>query len=104
MLVSKSAGKQMKQSKNGYKPSKIVQKIFADLFVNSSAIRRLTASFFTPADSLPQSLVTVILPAGEGHDCSIALGLIPGKPTPDVFQFIAAPGHNQGAALIFSKF
>ena len=36
-LVSKDAGKQMERSKNGYKPSKIVQKMFADLFVCTSA-------------------------------------------------------------------
>ena len=34
-LISKSIGKQMKQSKNGYKPSLIIQKMFADLFVYS---------------------------------------------------------------------
>ena len=31
-LFSKSAREQMKQSRNGYKLSKFVQKIFADLF------------------------------------------------------------------------
>ena len=38
MLFSKSAGKQIERSKNGYKPSKIVQKMFADLFGNTIAI------------------------------------------------------------------
>ena len=36
-LFSKSAREQMKQSRNGYKLSKFVQKIFADLFGYSSA-------------------------------------------------------------------
>ena len=31
-LFSKSAGKQIERSKSGYKPSKIAQKMFADLF------------------------------------------------------------------------
>ena len=50
----------MKQSRNGYKLIKFVLKIFVDLFVYINTICRLTASFFTPADSRPQSLVTVI--------------------------------------------
>ena len=33
ILASKSAGKQIERSKSGYKPSKIAQKMFADLFV-----------------------------------------------------------------------
>ena len=37
ILASKSAGKQIERSKSGYKPSKIAQKMFADLFVYSSA-------------------------------------------------------------------
>ena len=37
-LVSKSVRKQMEQSKNNYKPSKIVWKMFVDLFVYSGAI------------------------------------------------------------------
>ena len=32
ILASKSAGKQIERSKSGYKPSKIAQKMFADLF------------------------------------------------------------------------
>lgn len=32
ILASKSAGKQIERSKGGYKPSKIAQKMFADLF------------------------------------------------------------------------
>ncbi|MEY8389352.1 hypothetical protein AALC17_19150 [Oscillospiraceae bacterium 38-13] len=36
-LVSKSAGKQMGRSKSGYKPSKIAQKMFADLFGDAGA-------------------------------------------------------------------
>ena len=35
ILASKSAGKQIERSKSGYKPSKIAQKMFADLFVYS---------------------------------------------------------------------
>ena len=35
ILASKSAGKQIERSKGGYKPSKIAQKMFADLFVYS---------------------------------------------------------------------
>lgn len=37
-LLSKSAGKQMEWNKSGYKPAKIVYKIFADLFVYCIAI------------------------------------------------------------------
>ena len=37
-LASKSAGKQIERSKSGYKPSKIAQKMFADLFVDRGAI------------------------------------------------------------------
>jgi hypothetical protein len=36
-LFSKSAREQMKQSRNGYKLSKFVQKIFADLFGDAGA-------------------------------------------------------------------
>ena len=55
----------MKQSRNGYKLIKFVLKIFVDLFVYINTICRLTASFFTPADSRPQSLVTVICLPGR---------------------------------------
>jgi hypothetical protein len=37
ILASKSAGKQIERSKSGYKPSKIAQKMFADLFAGISA-------------------------------------------------------------------
>ena len=36
-LFPKSARKQMSWSKNSYKPSKNIQKIFADLFVDTGA-------------------------------------------------------------------
>jgi len=37
ILASKSAGKQIERSKSGYKPSKIAQKMFADLFGDAGA-------------------------------------------------------------------
>ena len=46
-LFSKSAREQMKQSRNGYKLSKFVQKIFADLFVDTGAIHRLITLLLT---------------------------------------------------------
>ena len=37
-LVSKSARKQMEQSKNNYKPSRIVWKMFVDLFLGACGL------------------------------------------------------------------
>ena len=51
ILASKSAGKQIERSKSGYKPSKIAQKMFADLFVYSGADFELVTWTSTDPDS-----------------------------------------------------
>ena len=52
-LFSKSARKQIERNKSGYKPSKIVQKIFSDLFVYGGAIRGLIVPPLKTAHKAP---------------------------------------------------